>query len=122
MNDRIKIANRGKGPDVMLSRQVVLQCGMLANMSNGCNGGEPRNVFDFMHEYGLPDETCMLYKADDQVRACVVASLTFASGLRYFFAFLFYSLPSGKYRSRMARFDLPTPFLISVSMKGFIDR
>jgi len=50
----------------MLARQTLLQCGPLVNMSNGCQGGEPRNVFEYMHEYGLPDETCMLYKADDQ--------------------------------------------------------
>jgi hypothetical protein len=40
-------------------------------MSNGCHGGEPRNVFDYMKDFGLPDETCMLYKADDQVWQCI---------------------------------------------------
>jgi hypothetical protein len=50
------------------------QCGPLANMSNGCHGGEPRNVFDYMKDFGLPDETCMLYKADDQVRGALSQS------------------------------------------------
>ena len=72
VQDRIKILNRGQGPDVMLARQTLLQCGPLANMSNGCNGGEPRNVFDYMMQFGLPDESCMIYKADDQVRVMCI--------------------------------------------------
>ncbi|KAA8497901.1 Cathepsin Z [Porphyridium purpureum] len=62
--DRIKIAKKGLGPDIMLSRQALLNCisdavGKNAGGgSEGCNGGTSQEVYDFMHKVGLPDETC----------------------------------------------------------------
>lgn len=69
--DRIKIQNikNGyKGPDVMLGRQTFLNCAPSHGLSNGCNGGEPADVFEFMHHYGLPDETCLHYNATDNTK------------------------------------------------------
>ncbi|KNC75415.1 hypothetical protein SARC_12059 [Sphaeroforma arctica JP610] len=65
VQDRIKIMHGGDGIDVMLARQVLVQCAPLDGMSNGCGGGDPKDVFGYMQKYGLPDEGCMVYKADD---------------------------------------------------------
>lgn len=67
-NDRIKIMNHRKGytnVDVMLSRQSLLNCAPGHGLGNGCGGGEPAEVFEFMHKYGLPDESCLPYNATD---------------------------------------------------------
>ncbi|KAF0718097.1 Aste57867_1903 [Aphanomyces stellatus] len=67
-NDRIKIMNHKKGfkgPDVMLGRQSFLNCAPGHGLSDGCGGGEPSDVFEFMRVYGLPDETCLPYNATD---------------------------------------------------------
>ncbi|RLN50569.1 hypothetical protein BBJ29_004001 [Phytophthora kernoviae] len=66
--DRIKILHKAQGyqgPDVQLGRQTFLNCGPAHGLSDGCGGGEPSDVFEFMHHYGLPDETCVPYSATD---------------------------------------------------------
>ncbi|KAG7384502.1 hypothetical protein PHYPSEUDO_002554 [Phytophthora pseudosyringae] len=66
--DRIKMLHKARGhagPDVQLSRQTFLNCGPAHGLSDGCGGGEPSDVFEFMHHYGLPDETCVPYSATD---------------------------------------------------------
>ncbi|CAM9650580.1 unnamed protein product, partial [Phaeothamnion confervicola] len=63
LNDRIKVAKRGKAPDVMLSRQSFLNCGPAHGFGSGCGGGEPKDIYSFMYEVGLPDETCNNYVA-----------------------------------------------------------
>eukprot|EP00188_Purpureofilum_apyrenoidigerum_P001313 Plantae.Rhodophyta-Purpureofilum_apyrenoidigerum.ctg17074.p1 GENE.Plantae.Rhodophyta-Purpureofilum_apyrenoidigerum.ctg17074~~Plantae.Rhodophyta-Purpureofilum_apyrenoidigerum.ctg17074.p1 ORF type:complete len:408 (+),score=61.92 Plantae.Rhodophyta-Purpureofilum_apyrenoidigerum.ctg17074:97-1320(+) len=73
--DRIKIAKRASGPDVMLSRQALLNCiGSSVGVkhggeSDGCNGGTPLDVYRYMHDIGLPDETCNHYTAQES-RTC----------------------------------------------------
>ncbi|RHZ02449.1 hypothetical protein DYB26_013967 [Aphanomyces astaci] len=68
-NDRIKIMNHKlygyHGPDVMLGRQSFLNCAPGHGLSQGCMGGEPADVYEFMRVYGLPDETCLPYNATD---------------------------------------------------------
>ncbi|OQR96119.1 cathepsin B, cysteine protease family C01A [Thraustotheca clavata] len=67
-NDRIKILHHKlgyKGPDVMLGRQSFLNCAPGHGLSEGCKGGEPADVYEFMRVYGLPDETCLPYNATD---------------------------------------------------------
>lgn len=67
VNDRIKVLNNGEGVDVMLARQVLLNCGNeMGGFGHGCHGGSPQDVFEFMHRYGLPDETCQNYVAQEQ--------------------------------------------------------
>ena len=45
----------------MLSRQTMLNCGAYHKMGGGCDGGDPIDVFHYMHQYGLPDESCLSY-------------------------------------------------------------
>lgn len=65
VQDRLKIAKKGMGPDVMLSRQALLNCGAYHGFGDGCNGGDVFDMFGYMTEYGLPDESCMIYTASD---------------------------------------------------------
>lgn len=58
VQDRLKIRKRGKGPDVMLGRQSLLNCGAYEGFGAGCMGGDPIDVFKFMAKFGLPDESC----------------------------------------------------------------
>ncbi|OQR98376.1 cathepsin B, cysteine protease family C01A [Achlya hypogyna] len=70
-NDRIKILNHKlgfRGPDVMLGRQSFLNCAPGHGLSDGCGGGEPADVYEFMRVYGLPDETCLPYNATDHTK------------------------------------------------------
>ncbi|KDO31582.1 hypothetical protein SPRG_22119, partial [Saprolegnia parasitica CBS 223.65] len=70
-NDRIKIMNHKlgiRGPDVMLGRQSFLNCAPGHGLSDGCGGGEPADVYEFMRVYGLPDETCLPYNATDHTK------------------------------------------------------
>jgi len=65
---RIKIMNRKRGftgADVILGRQSFLNCAPSKGLSNGCNGGEPSDIYEFMKQYGLPDESCLPYNATD---------------------------------------------------------
>ncbi|EQC37066.1 hypothetical protein SDRG_05293 [Saprolegnia diclina VS20] len=69
--DRIKIMHAKKGftgADVMLGRQSFLNCAPGHNISNGCDGGEGIDVWRFMSDYGLPDETCLPYNATDYAK------------------------------------------------------
>jgi cathepsin X len=59
MSDRIKIKNKGAYPEVNLSPQVLINCGG----GGTCDGGQPGAVMEYMHENGLPSETCMNYEA-----------------------------------------------------------
>jgi cathepsin X len=59
MSDRIKISNKALGQDVILSPQVLINCGG----GGSCGGGNPGGVFEYMAEYGLPSETCQNYEA-----------------------------------------------------------
>lgn len=61
-NDRIKLLNGGLH-DMMLGRQTFLNCGPAHGLSEGCDGGEGFDVFEFMHRFGLPDESCLNYEA-----------------------------------------------------------
>eukprot|EP01023_Acetabularia_acetabulum_P009963 TRINITY_DN14525_c0_g1_i2.p2 TRINITY_DN14525_c0_g1~~TRINITY_DN14525_c0_g1_i2.p2 ORF type:complete len:336 (+),score=69.21 TRINITY_DN14525_c0_g1_i2:52-1059(+) len=65
IQDRIKIGKGGKGQDVMLARQALLNCAHFQGFGDGCDGGEPIDVFRYMHQEGLPDESCIPYSATD---------------------------------------------------------
>ncbi|DAZ93755.1 TPA: hypothetical protein N0F65_000598 [Lagenidium giganteum] len=69
--DRIKILNKKRGytgADVMLGRQSFLNCAPGHGLSDGCGGGEASDVYEFMHKYGLPDESCLPYNATDHTK------------------------------------------------------
>lgn len=60
--DRIKIARGGKGPDVNLAIQYILNCG--TDVAGSCNGGEASGAFQFVQESGgVPYDTCLSYEA-----------------------------------------------------------
>lgn len=66
VQDRLKIKKLRAGditPDVMLGRQTLLNCAAFHGYGEGCNGGEPLDVFKYMAEEGLPDESCFNYGA-----------------------------------------------------------
>ena len=83
LNDRIKVMRKGQFPDVMLARQVLMNCvpDPTANVSApppGCNGGDPWMIHKYLKENDVPDETCMPYQARnmqctpaDQCRNCL---------------------------------------------------
>lgn len=59
-----------QGVKVSLSRQSYLNCGPGRNSSHGCNGGEPADVFQYMRDVGIPDESCLPYNATDNRKWC----------------------------------------------------
>lgn len=61
--DRIKIANKALGPDVIPARQVLINCG--GKDVGSCEGGAPLPAYEWIAKNGIPDETCQLYKAKD---------------------------------------------------------
>ena len=58
VQDRLKIRKKGMGEDVMLGRQSFLNCAPYEGYSAGCMGGDPIDIFKYMAEFGLPDESC----------------------------------------------------------------
>jgi cathepsin X len=59
LSDRIKIARKGKWPDVVLSPQMVVNCG-----PGSCKGGNSHMVYAWLHKKsGVVDETCQPYQA-----------------------------------------------------------
>jgi cathepsin X len=68
--DRIRLA-RGdtSSKEVDLAVQSILNCD---TYDNGCHGGDPITVYQFIHENGIPEETCQLYAAEghDTGRTC----------------------------------------------------
>lgn len=69
LNDRLKVQRKAQFPDVLLSRQALLNC--VPNPDDdgpppGCNGGDPWMIHKYMHEHRVPDDTCMPYVARNQ--------------------------------------------------------
>jgi len=63
LNDRLKIARKAKWPEVTLARQVLLNCG--AKDAGSCSGGSDYGVYVFAFKYGIPDESCQPYTAEE---------------------------------------------------------
>jgi len=62
LGDRIKIARKGRGPDINLSVQQVLNCG--TKIAGSCHGGSHTGVFEFIKRQGhIPYDTCLQYEA-----------------------------------------------------------
>jgi cathepsin X len=60
--DRIKIARNGKGDDINLSIQFILNCG--TEMAGSCHGGYHTATYQFIQETGfVPYDTCISYMA-----------------------------------------------------------
>jgi len=67
LNDRMNIAKNGMGNVVMLSRQTFVNCGPGRHYGNGCDGGGVHEVLGYMVDYGLPDDTCQIWTAQNGV-------------------------------------------------------
>jgi len=65
ISDRIKIGLKASRPDVVLSPQVLLDCGPQTTNPGTCNGGDSLAAYKFVHTYGLTDLTCLPYEAVD---------------------------------------------------------
>lgn len=61
--DRIKIARDGKGSDINLAIQFILNCG--ADVAGSCHGGSHTGTYDFVKNYAkhIPYDTCLQYEA-----------------------------------------------------------
>lgn len=60
--DRIKIARLGKGDDINLSIQFILNCG--TEDAGSCHGGYHTSTYEFIKKVGfIPYDTCMPYMA-----------------------------------------------------------
>jgi len=61
-SDRIKIAREGKGIDINLAIQYILNCG--TDSAGSCHGGSATGAFEFVKESGqIPYDTCLQYAA-----------------------------------------------------------
>jgi len=62
LGDRIKIARKGRGPDINLAIQWVLNCGGV--VAGCCHGGYHTGVFQLIKDSGyVPFDTCQPYLA-----------------------------------------------------------
>lgn len=67
LNDRIKIMRGAQAPDVMLSRQALVNCVEDDDGGHpGCGGGMCDWIFNYMRQHPVPDETCNPYVAENQ--------------------------------------------------------
>jgi len=74
LNDRIKVQRKAAFPDVMLSRQAIMNCvpaaaedGKQPGPPPGCGGGDPWMIHNYMLDTPVPDETCQPYEAKNGV-------------------------------------------------------
>eukprot|EP00898_Chlorokybus_atmophyticus_P008440 jgi/Chlat1/8598/Chrsp86S07993 len=65
LQDRMKISRKARFPDIHLSIQVLLNCAR--KTAGSCVGGSPSGVYQYVHEKGLPHETCQVYRAIDDI-------------------------------------------------------
>lgn len=68
LNDRIKVLRKGQYPDVLVSRQALMNCvpdpeGV--GPPPGCNGGDVWMVHKYMHSNKVPDDSCLPYTAQN---------------------------------------------------------
>lgn len=64
LTDRLIIATKALKPVVRLSAQVLLNAGPVKGFGS-CAGGNDAQAYQFIHDYGITDETCMPYKGVD---------------------------------------------------------
>ena len=64
LTDRFIIATKALKPVTRLSSQVLLNIGPLMKFGS-CRGGSDVLAYQFIHQYGITDETCMPYQGVD---------------------------------------------------------
>jgi len=68
--DRLRIAKKGAWEDVELAVQTAVHC-----CSNGCQGGEPSTVHEYMYSHGLGSDTCANYIAEGSGQECTAKNI-----------------------------------------------
>jgi len=72
ISDRIKIMRKGMSPEITLAPQVLLNCAKKLKTSPwenfNCQGGMTSIAYQYMSQFGLPDNTCAPYESVE--RAC----------------------------------------------------
>lgn len=61
LSDRFVMKHGGAFPTTLLSPQVILNCAD----AGSCGGGDDEAVYQWVHEHGVPDESCQTYRAAD---------------------------------------------------------
>lgn len=61
LSDRISILRNNTWPRIQLAPQVLVNC----RGGGSCEGGNPGAALEYIHDTGLPDETCQNYVAKD---------------------------------------------------------
>jgi len=61
LSDRISILRGGVWPSINLSPQVLINC----HGGGTCEGGNPAGAYKFIERFGITDQTCQQYVADD---------------------------------------------------------
>ena len=51
---------RAQWPDINLAPQILISCDEL---DNGCDGGDPKNAYEWIHKNNITDQTCSPYQA-----------------------------------------------------------
>eukprot|EP01017_Pseudomicrothorax_dubius_P009430 TRINITY_DN1319_c0_g1_i2.p1 TRINITY_DN1319_c0_g1~~TRINITY_DN1319_c0_g1_i2.p1 ORF type:complete len:576 (-),score=138.75 TRINITY_DN1319_c0_g1_i2:149-1876(-) len=59
--DRINIGRNNSFEQVALSPQVLINC----DAGGSCEGGDPLEVYSYIHSKGIPEESCQNYQAHD---------------------------------------------------------
>lgn len=62
LSDRLALMNKGTFPPINLSPQVLINC----KFGGDCRGGNPAVAYARIHKYGIPDETCQAYRAENE--------------------------------------------------------
>ena len=62
LSDRIKIVRDAAWPDFNVAPQVPISC-VYGEDDDGCHGGEPYDVYEWLHDNEGTDETCSIYRA-----------------------------------------------------------
>ena len=58
LSDRLAIMRNKAFPQINLAPQVIINC----HGGGSCYGGNPGGVYEYIHEMGIPDETCQNYE------------------------------------------------------------
>ena len=58
LSDRLAIMRNDTFPIIQLAPQVIINC----RGGGSCDGGNPGGVYEYIHENGVPDETCQNYE------------------------------------------------------------
>ena len=65
LSDRLSIMRKKAFPQIHLSPQVIINC----HGGGSCDGGNPGGVYEYIHQNGIPDETCQNYEVSC-IRLC----------------------------------------------------